>query len=50
MKLDVVNIVLNLILIPLFGMVGAASATAIAQVSLVIFLRSLARPVIGYRL
>ncbi len=45
-----VNIVLNLILIPMFGMVGAASATAIAQVSLVIFLRSLARPVIGYRL
>ena len=45
-----INIVLNLALIPLFGMVGAALATAIAQVSLIFFLRGLARSVIGYRL
>jgi O-antigen/teichoic acid export membrane protein len=44
------NIVLNLILIPAYGMTGAAVATTLAQVFLVFLLRALARPVIGYQL
>ena len=44
------NVVLNLLLIPQYGIVGAAAATAIAQACLVPYMRVLARPLLGYSL
>jgi len=42
------NLLLNLLLIPPFGIVGAALATAIAQTCFVLYLRFLSRPLLGF--
>jgi O-antigen/teichoic acid export membrane protein len=44
------NVVLNLLLIPRFGLMGAAAATAIALVLSALWLRGLARRLVGVRL
>lgn len=43
------NVLLNLLLIPRFGVVGAALATATAQICIVPYLRTLSRPLLGFR-
>jgi O-antigen/teichoic acid export membrane protein len=42
------NVLLNLLLIPPFGIVGAALATAVAQASFVLYVRFLSRPLLGF--
>jgi O-antigen/teichoic acid export membrane protein len=44
------NVVLNLLLIPRLGLMGAATATAIALVASALWLRGLARRLVGVRL
>ena len=47
--MTITNISLNILLIPIFGIKGAALATAISWASLIFYLRKLSNPILGFK-
>ena len=47
--MTITNISLNILLIPIFGIKGAALATAISWASLIYYLRQLSNPILGFK-
>lgn len=47
--MTITNLSLNIVLIPIFGIKGAALATAISWISLIFYLRRLSNPILGFK-